>query len=70
VDNFTFGIVDVKPLVGIHGTCVAVKLLPGKFSKEVTTQGLLKAYPHLAREDILAALSFSVDEILWEELKC
>ena len=60
----------MKPLVGIPGTCVAVKLLPGKFSKEVTTQGLLKAYPHLAKEDILMVLSFSVDEILREELRC
>ena len=66
----TFGIVDVKPLVGIHETCVAVKLLHRMFSKEVTTQGLLKAYSHLAKEDILVVLSFSVDEILREELRC
>ena len=60
----------MKPLVGVHVTCVAVKLLHRMFSKEVTTQGLLKVYPHLAKEGIFATLSSSVDEILREEMKC
>lgn len=42
----------MKLLVGIHGTYVPVKPLHRMFSKKVTTQGLLKAYPHLGEEDI------------------
>ncbi|KHE94147.1 MAG: hypothetical protein SCABRO_00067, partial [Candidatus Scalindua brodae] len=34
----------------------------------VTIQELLEAYPHLAKEDILAALSYSADVISREEL--
>ncbi len=60
----------MKPLVGVYVTYVAVKLLHRKFSQVVIIQGLLKAYPHLTKEDILVALSFSVDEISREELRC
>ncbi len=50
-----------KPV--IKGTRITVELLLGKLSEGVTTQGLLEAYPHLAKEDILAALSYSADVI-------
>ena len=55
-----------KPV--IRGTRVTVALLLGKLSEGVTIQELLEAYPHLAKEDILAALSYSADVISREEL--
>ncbi len=55
-----------KPV--IKGTRITVELLLGKLSEGVTTQGLLEAYPHLTKEDILAALSYSADVISREEL--
>jgi uncharacterized protein (DUF433 family) len=55
-----------KPV--IRGTRVAVELLLGKLSEGVTIQELLEAYPHLTKEDILAALSYSADVISREEL--
>ncbi|MBZ0109844.1 MAG: DUF433 domain-containing protein [Candidatus Scalindua rubra] len=55
-----------KPV--IRGTRVTVALLLEKLSEGVTIQELLEAYPHLAKEDILAALSYSADVISREEL--
>ena len=55
-----------KPV--IKGTRITVELLLGKLSEGVTTQELLEAYPHLTKEDILAALSYSADVISREEL--
>jgi len=55
-----------KPV--IKGTRITVELLLGKLSEGVTIQELLEAYPHLTREDILAALSYSADVISREEL--
>ncbi len=55
-----------KPV--IRGTRVTVELLLGKLSEGVTIQELLEAYPHLTKEDILAALSYSADVISREEL--
>ncbi len=55
-----------KPV--IRGTRVTVELLLGKLSEGVTIQELLEAYPHLTKEDVLAALSYSADVISREEL--
>lgn len=55
-----------KPV--IKGTRITVELLLGKLSEGVTTQELLEAYPHLTKEDILAALSYSANVISREEL--
>lgn len=55
-----------KPI--IKGTRITVELLLGKLSEGVTTQELLEAYPHLTKEDILAALSYSANVISREEL--
>ncbi|TWU33070.1 hypothetical protein S225a_15200 [Candidatus Brocadiaceae bacterium S225] len=55
-----------KPV--IRGTRVTVALLLEKLSEGVTIQELLEAYPNLAKEDILAALSYSADVISREEL--
>ncbi len=55
-----------KPV--IKGTRITVEPLLGKLSEGATTQGLLEVYPHLTKEDILAALSYSADVISREEL--
>ena len=52
----------------IKETRVTVKLLLRKLSEGVTIQELLEAYPHLIKDDILAALSYSADVISREEL--
>lgn len=55
-----------KPL--IKGTRITVELILKKLSEGMTTDELLEAYPHLKKEDILAALSYSADVIAKEEL--
>lgn len=55
-----------KPV--IKGTRITVELILRKLSEGMTMEELLGAYPHLKREDILAALSYSADVISQEEL--
>lgn len=55
-----------KPI--IKGTRITVELILKKLSEGMSTEELLKAYPHLTKEDILAALSYSADVISQEEL--
>ena len=55
-----------KPV--IKGTRITVELILRKLSEDITIEELLNAYPHLTKEDILAALSYSADVISHEEL--
>ncbi|HLG28645.1 MAG TPA: DUF433 domain-containing protein [Candidatus Brocadiales bacterium] len=55
-----------KPI--IKGTRLTVELILRKLSEGMTIEELLQAYPHLTREDILAAVSYSADVIAKEEL--
>ena len=55
-----------KPV--IKGTRITVELILRKLSEDITIEELLNAYPHLTKEDILAALSYSADVISLEEL--
>ncbi|MBN1799543.1 MAG: DUF433 domain-containing protein [Spirochaetales bacterium] len=55
-----------KPV--IKGTRITVELILKKLSEGMTIEQILSAYPHLKREDILAALSYSADVISKEEL--
>lgn len=55
-----------KPV--IKGTRITVELILRKLSEGITIEELLKAYPHLTREDILAAFSYSADVISHDEL--
>ena len=55
-----------KPV--IKGTRITGELILRKLSEGIIIEDLLKAYPHLKREDILAALSYSADVISHEEL--
>ncbi|MBM4053800.1 MAG: DUF433 domain-containing protein [Planctomycetes bacterium] len=55
-----------KPI--IKGTRITVEIILKKLSEGMTIEDLLVAYPHLTKEDILAALSYSADVISHEEL--
>ncbi|MGR3310154.1 MAG: DUF433 domain-containing protein [Candidatus Brocadiales bacterium] len=55
-----------KPI--IKGTRITVELILRKLSEGITIEELLEAYPHLTREDILSAVSYSADVIAREEL--
>jgi uncharacterized protein (DUF433 family) len=55
-----------KPI--IKGTRITVEIILRKMSEGMTTDELLSSYPHLTKEDILAAISYSADVISKEEL--
>ncbi|WP_347273067.1 DUF433 domain-containing protein [Candidatus Kuenenia sp.] len=55
-----------KPI--IKGTRITVEHVLRKLSEGMTVEELLEVYPHLTKEDILAALSYSADVIELEEL--
>ncbi len=55
-----------KPV--IKGTRITVELILRKLSEGMIIEELLDAYPHLTKEDIFAALSYSADVISQEEL--
>jgi len=55
-----------KPI--IKGTRITVELILRKLSEGMSLEELLEAYPHLTKDDILAALSYSADVISQEEL--
>lgn len=46
-----------KPI--IKGTRITVEIILRKLSEGMTMDELLEAYPHLTKDDILAALSYS-----------
>jgi len=52
----------------IRGTRITVELILRKLSEGMTIEELLGAYPHVTKEDILAALSYTADVISQEEL--
>lgn len=55
-----------KPVV--KGTRITVELLLSKLGDGSTTDELLLAYPHLHREDIMAALAYSAEVVGREEI--
>ena len=55
-----------KPV--IKGTRITIELILKKLSEGMSIEELREAYPHLTKEDILAALSYSADVISQEEL--
>lgn len=50
-----------KPV--IRGTRVPVELILRRIAEGASEHALLESYPHLAREDIRAAIAFAADEI-------
>lgn len=64
-------IVDPQIMLGkpvIKGTRITVELILRKLADGVSFEDIIKAYPHLSKEDILAAISYSADVISQEEL--
>jgi uncharacterized protein (DUF433 family) len=45
----------------IRGTRITVELILEKLGQGMTTDEMLEAYPHLTREQVLAALQFATD---------
>jgi uncharacterized protein (DUF433 family) len=63
--------VDAEVMQGkpvIRGTRITVDLLLRKLSEGATEADLLDAYPHLAAEDVRAALAYAADAISHEEI--
>ena len=63
--------IEVNPavLVGkpiIKGTRISVELILDRLADGWTTEDVLASYPHISREDVLAALSFA-SELYKEE---
>ena len=52
----------------IKGTRIKVELILRKLSEGMTFEDILIAYPHITKDDILAAISYSADVISKEEL--
>jgi uncharacterized protein (DUF433 family) len=64
-------VTDQKIMLGkpvIKGTRITVELILKKLSEGMSLDEVIQAYPHLTREDILAALSYSADVISKEEI--
>jgi len=64
----TYGRIEVNPkiMLGkpvIRGTRVTVELILTTLAEGATEADLLAAYPHLAPEDIRAALAFAADAV-------
>ncbi len=55
-----------KPI--IRGTRITVELLLRKLSEGATEAELLQDYPHLAAEDIRAAMRYAADVVAHEEV--
>jgi uncharacterized protein (DUF433 family) len=55
-----------KPV--IRGTRIPVEMLVRKMGEGATFEELLDAYPHLKKNDILAALQFAADSLANDEL--
>jgi uncharacterized protein (DUF433 family) len=62
---------DANVLVGkpvIRGTRITVEFVIGLLAQGWTEQDILSAYPHLAREDILACLAYAQDLVRSEKV--
>ncbi len=55
-----------KPI--IKGTRITVELIIKKLSDGFSIDDILRGYPHLKRENVLAALAYSSDVISKEEI--
>jgi len=55
-----------KPI--INGTRITVELILQKMSQGATMENILEMYPHLVKEDVLAALMYASAVIANEEI--
>jgi uncharacterized protein (DUF433 family) len=56
-----------KPI--IKGTRITVELLMRKLASGYSMEKLLESYPHISREQVLAAFEYTADLIANEEIK-
>ena len=64
-------IVDHDILAGkpiIKGTRISVELILELLSSGMSVQDIIKEYPHLKKEDVLAALSYATRVLRQEEI--
>ena len=64
-------IVDPNVLVGkpvIKGTRIAVELVVSQMAQGWTEADVLRAYPHITREDLLACLAYAASRIASERV--
>lgn len=59
-------ILNGKPI--IKGTRITVEQVLVRLSEGLAVDDILNVWPHLAREDILAAIAYSAEVIAHEEL--
>jgi uncharacterized protein (DUF433 family) len=64
---------DPKVMLGkpiIKGTRITVELIVRKIADGFSVQDILEGYPHLTREQVIAALDYAArmiaDEVFWE----
>jgi uncharacterized protein (DUF433 family) len=63
-------VTDPAILVGkpvIKGTRISVELVIGWLANGWTIEQILESYPHITREDVLAALAFAADRLREED---
>lgn len=53
----------------IRGTRITVELILEKLGEGMTIEEMLEAYPHLTREQVLAALQFAADYLRDEDIE-
>jgi uncharacterized protein (DUF433 family) len=53
----------------IKGTRITVELILDELGQGATPDDLIRDYPHLGREDVLAALRFAADWLRHEEIE-
>jgi uncharacterized protein (DUF433 family) len=64
-------VIDPKIMVGkpvIKGTRITVELILRLLAQGQTIEEILKAYPHLKKEDILAVLEYATEIIAEEKI--
>ncbi len=64
-------IIDPEILAGkpvIKGTRISVEFVLELLSSGLSVEDILKEYPHLSREDILAALEYATNALRHEEV--
>ena len=64
-------IVDEKILAGkpiIKGTRISVEFILELLSSGMSVQDIIKEYPHLKKEDVLAAIAYATKVLRQEEI--
>ena len=65
--------IDINPQVMlgkpvIRGTRITVEILLEKLAADNSIEGILEDYPHLTREDVLAAVAYAREALSTDEI--